>query len=137
MSDVQAETHATELRAALEDLAGASFIGPDARALRFTFDRQEIFDGAYLTIALDGFKGIEEARAVMLRFATFHEFNVLGNALWLRNFRNLATTASFPQGPILMWRGEHGAPRFGVDEAGYWSVQMTYLLLPPFAHVVG
>jgi|HubBroStandDraft_3_1064219.scaffolds.fasta_scaffold14641_5 hypothetical protein len=136
MSDVQAETIAQELRATLEDLAGASFVGPDARTLHFTFDRQEILEAAYLTVIMDGFRVADEAREVMLRFATFHEFNVLGNGLWLRSTRNLSTNASFPQGPILMWRGGH-VPLFGVDADGFWSVQMTYLLLPPFAHLVG
>ena len=133
-----ADQAATQLRQQIEGNAGASWIGPDARRLRFAFDRAgESFPLAYLTVAFDGFASADEARGEMLLFALGHEFNVLGNPVRLRRSPGLATDAGFPQGAVLMWRGEGGTPRFGADADGIWSVQMTYCLLPPFAHVVG
>lgn len=134
---VQAEPAAAQLRLQMENSAGASFIGPDARTLQFSFDRQQNYPLAYLTVAMDGFGSADEARNEMFGFAMVHAFNVLGNQVQLRRTVGGIAPAGYPQGSVLMWRGEGGTPRFGVDGDGFWSVQMTYCLLPPFAHVVG
>ena len=126
-----------QLREQLENSAGAAFTGADARSLRFTFDRENEFALTYLTVIFDGFSSAEEARSEMFQFALTHNFNVLGNTVQLRRSQGLIQTeGDFPQGSVLVWRGGHH-PLFGVDAEGFWSVQMTYLLLPPWAHVVG
>lgn len=126
---------AEQLREQIERQAGASFVGPDARSLTFTFDRAETYPLNYLTAIFDGFSTAEEARAEMFNFALSHNFNVLGNQVQLRRVLGLTPAAGYPQGAILIWRGGH-TPLFGADADGVWSVQMTYCLLPPFAHVV-
>lgn len=126
---------ATQLRERLESNAGASFVGPDARTLRFSFDRQENYSLSYLTVILDGFNNADEATREMFTFALTHAFNVLGNAVNLTRRADFTRAASYPQGSILIWRGGH-TPLFGADAEGVWSVQMTYCLLPPFAHVI-
>jgi len=131
----QAQAAAIALREQLETNAGAAFVGPDARTLQFTFDRTENHTLSYLTVAMDGFTSVDEAQREMFSFALGHAFNVLGNQVRFQRSPGLAP-AGFPQGSILMWRGEGGTPRFGVDADGVWSVQMTHCLLPPFAHVV-
>jgi hypothetical protein len=132
----EAEAAAAALREEIEGHAGAAFTGPDARTLQFTFDRAENHTQSYLTIAMDGFASAGEAQREMFGFALGHPFNVLGNQVRLQRSGGLAPMGGFPQGTILIWRGEGGMPRFGVDADGIWSVQMTYCLLPPFAHVV-
>lgn len=125
------------LRTTLEGGAGASFVGPDARTLTYTFDRDASFVVPYLTVAFDGFQEARNASQEMLQFAVSHTFHISGNAVTLGRSPIPDPAGQFPSGSILMWRGEGGTPRFGVDGDGYWSVIMTYLLLPPFAHVTG
>lgn len=126
-----------QLREQLENSAGAASTGPDSRTLQFTFDRQHNFAVAYLTAIFDGFQSVEEARLEMFQFALTHNFNVLGNIVQLRRSQGLMQSegSEFPQGSVLVWRGGHH-PLFGVDADGFWSVQMTYLLLPPWASLV-
>jgi hypothetical protein len=122
------------LRQQIEANAAAALVGPDARTLRFTFDHTDNFDLNYLTVIMDGFQSTDEAHKEMFGFALGHAFNVLGNQVRLQRSADLAP-AGFPQGSVLIWRGGH-TPLFGADADGVWSVQMTYCLLPPFAHVV-
>ena len=73
----------------MEESAGASFDGPDARTLQFTFDRQETYAQPYLTVIFDGFQSADEARNEMFTFALGHPFNVLGNPVRLQRSSNL------------------------------------------------
>jgi hypothetical protein len=121
------------LREQIEANAGASFVGPDARSVEFSFDNVSFHQQSYLTIILDGFASAGDAHREMLAFAVQHPFPVLGNPVRLH--RNPPVPgAIYPQGPIMIWRGGH-TPLFGVDADGVWSVQMTYCVLPPFARV--
>ena len=135
MSDDTA-AQSEQLRQQIESQAGAAFVGADARGLIFTFDREQNHTLNYLTAVFDGFASAEEARAEMFSFVLGHAFSVLGNRVELRRIVGLAPASGFPQGAVLVWRGGH-TPLLGVDQDGVWSVQMTYCLLPPFAHVVG
>lgn len=140
MSD-DADTAARALRARVEANAGAALIGPDARTLRFTFDRATEFTLAYLTVAMDGFPSAAKAADEMAIFMQSKVFDVLGSPVRLQRAPAFGADPQapgpFPPGTLIIWRGEGGTPRFGADADGIWSVQLTYLLLPAFAHVTG
>jgi hypothetical protein len=123
------------LREQIEANAGASYVGPDARSVEFSFDNVSFHQQSYLTIIMDGFASADDARREMLAFAVQHSFTALDNPVLLQRVRPIPG-AIYPQGPVLIWRGGH-TPLFGVDADQIWSAQMTYCPLPPFAHIQG
>lgn len=125
-----------QLRVGLEASAGAASEGPNARTVTYTFDGTNNFSVPYLTVIFDGFKSGEHATQNMFQFALGHTFHISGNAVMLTRSPVPDPAGQFVSGSHLIWRGDH-TPVLGVDGDGFWSVQMTYLLLPAFARVIG
>ena len=124
------------LRIGLENATGAASEGPNARTVTYTFDGNNNFVVPYLTVIFDGFKSGEHASQNMFGFALGHVFHISGNAVTLSRSPVPDPAGQFASGSHLIWRAGH-TPTFGVDSDGFWSVQMTYLLLPAFARVIG
>jgi hypothetical protein len=124
------------LRTGLENSAGAASIGPNARTVTYTFDGDSNFTVPYLTAVFDGFKSGEHASQNMFGFAISHVFHISGNSVTLSRSQVPDPAGQFASGSHLIWREGH-TPLLGFDADGFWSVQMTYLLLPAFARVIG
>jgi hypothetical protein len=140
MSDTTQQV-ADDLRLNMEFHAGLVLTGPDAPSVGYSFDKQNHYTINYLKVALGGFSGPDELKAQALRFVMAREFIVHGNPVrlqrvWTQQAPGQFTapvSETYPQGIILVWR-EGCVPAVELDE-DTWSVEMTYCLLPPFAHV--